>query len=110
MEFVNFVCENYRFIIEVILSLTCIAVALLKNKVKVVDSVKEFILDSLPLLIASAEKLFDSGLKKKQFVMESMLSQISDSFPNAKVLDYQAFISKSIEKILSTPEKKEVKK
>lgn len=110
MEVIDFISENYRWLVSVILGCCCIAVTLLKNKVKVVDSAKEFILDQLPLLISAAEKMFDSGSKKKEFVSSSMMDLLYESFPNVKVASYTGFISRSIEKILSTPEKKEVKR
>lgn len=109
MEFIDFVCAEWRTIVSIILAFCCILVSLLKNKVKVIDSAKEFILDNLPILIKTAEGLFDSGSKKKEFVLSSMMDLLYESFPTIKATAYQAFISKSIEKILSTPEKKEVK-
>ena len=105
---IEFIKVNWLVLLSIALLLVDFFVSLFRKRTKVVDTIKEFILDNLPFYISNAEKLLSGGIEKKDYVINSVLRLLADRYPGINVLPYEAFISQSIEKILSTPEKKEV--
>lgn len=106
-EFSDFILQNWKECIAIILAIATLLVTIFRKKVKVVDDIPSFILEHLPLFINSAEKLFSSGTDKKTFVLESIDQLLRVHF-NVGIEDYIDFVCEAIEKILSTPEKKGV--
>ena len=102
----NFIVENWQMCLMIILALANLLVAMFRKRTKVFDSVKEFITKNLPVLILEAEKLFNDGSLKKQYVIEHMSALLANSFPLVKVEAYQKFIGDLIELFLSLPTKK----
>ena len=116
MDFLNaiwlFVCDHYHVFIDLALAIFVLLVTLLSKKVKVIDTIKGFITQCLPTAINEAEKRFGSGQgqEKLSFVIDLLVSYISDKYdlPEATVIRlYHSFIHKSVESILTTPQKKE---
>lgn len=104
-EFFDFIAENWKILLAIGLAVANLLVCIFRKKVKIVDSVREFILDHLPMFISSAENLFSRGSDKKQFVLDSINQLLMINF-NVGIDDYIDFVDLAIEKILSTPEKK----
>lgn len=81
-----------------------------KKPVKVVDTVKEWILELLPFFIREAEEKFASGqgVNKKEYVISKMSASLIQNFGlSDELLDnYKKFISSMIEAILWAPQKK----
>lgn len=98
--------SNIALLIALVIGAANLLVSIFRKKAKIVDSVNEFILDRLPLLIASAERLFNGGEDKKNYVLME-LSILLEHEKHVDIADYYDFASRSIEKILSTPQKKE---
>lgn len=105
-NFINFITENWRWLLATILAIVNILLVIFKRKVKVYDSVKEIILSVLPSFINIAEDLATGGEFKKQFVIDSVSNLLINKFANINVDNYNQFISDSIESILATPRKK----
>lgn len=105
----SWICENYKFLIALTLCVIELIVVLVRCNYKVVDATKEYILQKLPFLIASAESSLLDGADKKKLVIDGIVSLLKEEFPritlNSKLTN---FISDAIEDILSTPKKKEV--
>ena len=104
-EFFDFIAENWKILLAIGLAIANLLVCIFRKKVKVVDSIREFILDHLPMFISSAEKLFSKGSDKKRFVLDSINQLLKINF-SVGIEDYIDFVDLAIEKILSTPEKK----
>lgn len=108
MDFLkDFILENWKVLLAILLSLANVIICLFRKKVKIVDSIRESILDRLPLFISSAENLLSSGSDKKIFVMEQVKEFLRVHFGVA-FEPYSDFTELAIEKILCTPEKKGV--
>lgn len=104
-EFFDFIAENWKILLAIGLAVANLLVCIFRKKVKVVDSIREFILDHLPMFISSAENLFSKGSDKKHFVVDSIDRLLHVNF-GVGIEDYIDFVDLAIEKILSTPEKK----
>lgn len=105
----EFLFQNKEIISLIIVGfeLIILAFSIFGKKYKIVNSVKEFILEKLPSLISSAECLFSVGSDKKEYVLNSIDALLKDKF-GIDISGYLSFTSKAIEKILSTPIKKGV--
>lgn len=117
-KFIEFVLDNKSLIIALITVfltvLTNLLGAIVLKRTKN-ESVKEFILEKLPSYISSAESIFkdhigDVGKEKKDFVIASINEALTQNFKKVNSSIYRGFIVSSLEKILSTPQKKEAKK
>lgn len=107
----EFLFNNWRFIVVIVLDILVFAFTLCKKRIKVVDSMKEYILSILPDLILSAESTFLNGYDKKKIVVDGVLELLRQQFPSLNINNsILSFIDKNIELILSTPKKKEVLK
>lgn len=103
-EFIFLIIGFIAFLVESFLSIIGFIIVL--NK-KVQPDVKAFILERLPQLINEAENLYTAGINKKIWVVEEMRTELEARFPSIKSSAFYSFISKSIENILGTPQKKE---
>ena len=114
-EFISFLQENWRFLVELILLVISLIIVLVKPsaKIKVPESVIALAMASLPVYIQQAEDSIGSGngLSKKEFVLNKVLEFISSktgfSVAALSKLNYilDDFDS-SIELILSCPVRK----
>ena len=110
--FLKFVCDHYHVLIYLAFGIVVTLVTVFKKKVNVIDTIKGFIAQSLPDAINEAEKRYGSGhgQEKLSFVLDLLVSYISEKYdlPEATVIRlYHSFIHKSVESILTTPQKKE---
>lgn len=103
-----FLSDNWKWLLEIVLAIASILIVILRKKVKVYESVKEYILSMLPYYINFAESLYDSGFDKKTFVYDAIVAFLKGKFGNFDESKYVDFIKDSIESILSTPQKKGV--
>ena len=106
---INFIKENWKLILEVLLLLVSVIMFLVRKKpVKVVDTLKETIVRILPALIVLAEK--QDGLKgsdKLKFVLDELKKVLTDLGYGDEILSqYLPFAAEQVEVILSTPQKK----
>lgn len=107
----EFVFNNWRFLVVIVLDILAFVFALCKKRIKIVDSMKEYILSILPDSILSAESTFLDGYDKKRLVVNGVLELLKQQFPSLNINNsILSFIDKNIELILSTPKKKEVLK
>ena len=80
-----------------------------RKKVKVVDTLKELILEHLPTCIILAEKIGSTGQIKKNDAIGLMNEYLLKCGIDSKTISlHQDFIGKQIESILCTPQKKGV--
>lgn len=111
-NFVNFLICNKDLLIYallIIISLIQLLVLILKKPVLVSDSIKEYILEKLPSYIVQAENLYDLGSEKFDFVVNSLIKDISTDFNLSNILvakRFNRFIAINLEKILMTPQSK----
>lgn len=102
---IDFLLAHWEFLTFCFLAFIEILIFIIKKPVKV-DSIKVKIAQVLPLYIEYAERYFQrfpkSGLDKLNFVLNSVkdLLRIKDS-------NYDSYIVENVERILSTPTKKE---
>ena len=108
-ELKNFIVENWRLLVDIVIFITSFIFLLSKKKpVKVVDSLEEAINKVLPGLINLAE--IQEGLNgkgKKALVLkecESILLELG--FLPEMVSNKLPYISSQVEILLSTPQKK----
>lgn len=116
-EFGKFIVDNWKIILEVILLILSVVLFILKKKpVKVVDSVKTFIVRALPTFINSAEKYVDvfeptrkiTGEEKMRMVLHDCYTFMIDELgvPQEDLCIYTSWLREAIEDILDTPQKK----
>lgn len=106
---INFIIENYKFILaaaNLVFTAILILLTIFKKKVNVIDTIKQYILEELPILIATAEETYEEGSKKKDFVLGMMIRFIKQKFDIVDGSIYTKFIEDNIERILCTPQKK----
>lgn len=111
--FVEFLRENWRFLVELLCLVLSIILLLLKKKNKVVisSSVISDVLVNLPAYIEHAEEKYGSGHgnEKLKFVMSEAIKflEIETGLSTADILrSYGETLILNIENILSTPQKK----
>lgn len=104
-QLVLFIQNNWQNILTLVLTFATLLLTIFKKRIKVVESIKQFILERLPLFIDTAEKLFEDGEKKKAFVISQIVQLVEKTF-GCDIDEYVDFISDSIESILATPQKK----
>lgn len=99
---INFLKENYQFVIYVSVILVELILIICKKSTKI-DSVKEQILKFLPFAINLTEQFLnlDSSSIKLSFCIDTVKEHFG-----IKTSDYDEFIKNSIESILTTPKKK----
>lgn len=119
-EISKFIVGNWKLILDIVLLGASVAFFIVKKKpvnVEVVDNIKSLILMLLPKLINAAEYGNRLSQKngvcgycddKKQFVVTSVITYLIDELGLTEdaAFKYADFINKSIEDILSTPQKK----
>ena len=109
MDIKEFLFENWRIILEACLVVTSAIIFCLRKKpVKVVDSIKQDILQLLPGCINAAEMQKDlSGSDKLEFALSLVLGVLKEhGYGDDVVSQYLSFIRSQVEVILSTPQKK----
>lgn len=109
MMVINFIKENWRLIVEVVVLIASVVMFIVRKKpVKVVDTLKEIIVRILPALINLAE--IQDGLKgedKALFVLQKVKEALLDlGYGDDVVNQYLPFASEQLEIILTTPQKK----
>lgn len=93
IEYLEYIISGLVFIIYMILNI--IRISNIKNKVKNEELNKE-INEQLVLLIQEAETIFENGLEKKEFVLESIEKIFKKQIKKINIED----ISKKIEEII----------
>lgn len=104
-EVFEFIKVNWTWMIEVLTLLIVTLVTIFKKKVKVISDIKGQILEVLPSFIASVEAPGNGPTKMKE-VIDMTTAFLERIYPGIQVKSYISFIRKSVEAILSTPEKK----
>ena len=99
-QFILFIQRYLPHILVFSLSIIELLLLIFQKKVKI-DSIKEKILEALPFCISIVEKLGIKGSEQKKLACVEFLKDFV-KFDSS----YDEFISESIERILSTPEKK----
>ncbi len=116
-EISKFLVDNWKLILEVILLIFLVVLFIVKKKpLKVVDSVKTFVIHALPTFIKQAEDYKDvfepsrklSGEEKMQMVLHDCYSLMVDELgiPKEDLCLYTSWLHDAIEDILTTPQKK----
>lgn len=114
---IEFMLENWKFLLEIFLLVLSFVLLFLKKKAKIVvdDKVLGYMFREIPIWIKEAEDLYSSGNGENKFlyVCNKALQYIADSLsisikdiPGSMVLE----IKDMIEDVLSTPIKKEALK
>lgn len=102
---IDFVKANWMWLIEVLTLLIVTLITIFKKKVKVISDVKGEILQVLPTFIAAVERDGDGPMKMRE-VIDMTTAFLQRIYPGIQVKSYISFIRKSVEAILTTPEKK----
>lgn len=106
---IEFLSQYWHVLIRIALLIIVTLITLFKKKVKVYDAIPSVILEILPVLINQVEA--SSGLTGEQKLntcVNLVNLFLKANYPDVKEGTYDDFIVQSIEKILSTPKKKEV--
>lgn len=107
-KIIDFIISNWSYISVALVVIANMVIFLIKKKpIKVVDSLKEMILQLLPGFIAGAEEIIGSkhGSQKMDMVIEAVESWfVKNGFEFTPY--YRDFVKKCAENILSTPQKK----
>lgn len=114
---IEFILENWKFLLEIFLLVLSFFLLLLKKKAKIVidDKVLASLFREIPVWISEAEDIYSSGNGENKFlfVCNKALQYIADSLsisikeiPGSLILE----IKEMIEDVLSTPIKKEALK
>lgn len=99
-----FLVKYWRIILEVIL--TIVAFVLFIVRKKSVKSIGDYLLTFLPDVLNAAEASGLKGQEKLTYALNACNNKLLDLFPDLDIKKYKAFIIFTIEKILSTPQKK----
>lgn len=106
-EVINFLSDNWKVIIEIVVLLTTIILWIIRKKpVQVVDTLKETIVRLLPYCINTAES---APKGEKLAACLAVLSQVLADMGIELNDDYKKFALEQVEVILSTPQKKGIK-
>lgn len=108
MSFIDWIIDNYQWVISIFVGFVSLVVVIIKRRVKVVDFMTSY-LEALPGFINEAESFLKSGNDKFSFVLAKsveFISSITGIDERKIVIDYSNVIKDSIESILSTPQKK----
>lgn len=110
-DVINFIKEYWREVAYLTLLLIILLVSLVKKKVNVIDTIKGYVTEILPQLISKAEDKYGAGngASKLEYVVQTTITLLMREFSLSSIqaIPYKAFIKKSAEAILSTPQKKE---
>lgn len=103
---VNFLLDNWRMIVEIIILVVSLVVWLIKKKPNIneIDNILLKVFEKLPEWINSAETLKGAEVKKT-LVMESVKKFIKEQFSVILPDSYINMIGCYVESILSTPQK-----
>lgn len=109
---VNFIIVYWREILSVCSILASIIICCVRKKpVKIVDTLKEVIVRVLPSLICAAENTGLKGSDKLKFLLDELANVLKElHYGDDVIAQYLPFAKEQVELILSTPQKKGVKK
>lgn len=104
---IDFIKNHYELIGSIILVLMSFILTLVKKKpsFNLIDAIKEYILEMLPLWIISVE-VPGQGIEKKELVLKLIQSTIAKRFNFYDFASIKEWCSDQLEIILSTPSKK----
>ena len=108
----NFLVENWRVFVPILVELIVFIVLLCKKKVKITDTTIMSLLVKLPEFINLAEKTYSDGSRKYEMVVKlslNYLGSICGLDEQATFKKYYDVVDGLIEAYLSTPQKKEKK-
>lgn len=106
--FINFIKNHYELIISFFLVLFSFILTLVKKKpsINLIDSIKAYIVEILPILINKVE-CPGNGSTKKNLVLKLIQEAIVKKFNFYDFASIEQWCSEQLENILSTPSKKE---
>lgn len=104
MTVITWCIDHWELVLAVVLVITSVVVALLKKKP--VSDVASAIYSSCLMAVQEAEKTDYKGDKKLQFAVDLVSTLLHAKWPDLDVSKYISIIVKTIETILSTPQKK----
>lgn len=106
---IQFLQDYWFVVVSIVLAVAELLILVLKkNKINVMDSAFESVLQKLPAIINSAEKIFGAGNgdKKKTWCLQ-FAKGLYESLGGVDDKDYVGvLLSRAIEDILATPQKK----
>lgn len=104
----DFIKNHYELIGSIILVLISFILTLVKKKpsFNLMDSIKNYILEMLPIWIISVE-CTGKGSLKKDLVLNLIKEAIAKKFSFYNFSSIEEWCSNQVENILSTPSKKE---
>ena len=116
-KMVDFLIENWQICVSVLLALLTLVAQFAKRKVKPYSWLDYAILALRDgaYYINFAENHFESGEAKKKYVMEKLFERFGSVVPvsdlsSKQIEKVEKYFSDYIENVLTTPQKKEVKK
>ena len=106
----KFILEYWRELLAIISVIASVLIWIIRKKPKLneMDNILLKVLEILPNFIYEAELVFTSGEEKKACVLESVKRFVKSQFSVNLPESYMTLISNYIERILSTPQKKEI--
>lgn len=106
---IQFLQDYWFVVVSIVLAVAELLILVLKkNKINVMDSAFESVLQKLPVIITSAEKIFGAGNgdKKKDYCLKFAIG-LYDSLGGVDDKSYiRVLLAKAIDDILATPQKK----
>lgn len=110
-DFINFILDNYKWLIVVVLSIVVFILQIVKPQSKIAFNYRDYYIaeavDILPTLINEAEEKFPhEGSKKLQYVLIHVFKHFGMNQSLLSDTDFVHIITMMIEGYLSTPEKK----
>ena len=109
MNVLNFIKENWKLILEIVVLLVSVVMFIIRKKpVKVVDTLKQTICAFLPGIITVAESSGLKGEDKLKYAIDLLYKVFVKDYLTREEFDnkYLSFVKSQIEAILSTPQKK----
>lgn len=106
MQVLEFLQDNWRWIVSVGLTLISVIIVLVKKKTKVVDGVLTDTFKQLPSFINKAEELFPDGQDKQTYVLAMALDYYLSNGGLGESSLITDIIASMLEAILTTPTKK----
>lgn len=108
--FIDFIKNHYELIGSIILVLISFILTIVKKRpsINLIDTIKNYILETLPDLIKQVE-VPGRGSTKKNLVLKLVAGNIARKFGFYDFASIEAWTIEQLENILSTPSKKEEK-
>ena len=108
-EVLTWCLENWKILAYILCTLVIFLCTVCPKKTKVLDTVKETILEILPELISKVEEP-GNGKKKLHAVVEMCVAAVEKLYPGVNANQYITFIRQSVEAIGKTPQFSNTKK